>query len=159
MLVTMNEMQEFGALIKSARLQRGWTQTELASRIGYGTHNVVLRMERGDLSNPPDPPTMRALEKVLGIPRQKMLEVMGYLDPPDENAETITVRRDDPRGALLARLMDLTDDEVQTWELAFDTFAAIFRGNKIAQGDVTSGADATAGVSSIRKVPLETDSA
>ena len=105
MLVTMTGMKEFGALVRSAREQRGWTQTELARRVGYDTHNLIVRLERGMLSNPPTPETMRALERELGIARQTMLETMGYLDrTPLEEGDTITIRRDDPAASFYEAL-------------------------------------------------------
>lgn len=111
----MSGMKEFGALIKRAREQRGLTQAELGARIGY-THSFVVRLERGQMTNPPTSQTMRDLERELGVSRRAMLEAMGYLDPPvlEEGGDTITIRPDDPRANLLARLDDATDDEIDT---------------------------------------------
>ena len=110
----MSGMREFGALIKRAREQRGLTQAELGARIGY-THSFVVRLERGQMTNPPTSQTMRDLERELGVSRRAMLEAMGYLDPPVlEEGGAITVRPDDPRADLLARLDDATDDEIDT---------------------------------------------
>src|SRR5690606_38556399 len=84
----MSGMKEFGALIKRAREQRGLTQAELGARIGYA-HSFVVRLERGQMTNPPTPQTMRDLERELGVSRREMLEAAGYLDDDDvEQDET-----------------------------------------------------------------------
>lgn len=82
----MSGMKEFGALIKRAREQRGLTQAELGARIGY-THSFVVRLERGQMTNPPTPQTMRDLERELGVSRREMLEAAGYLDDDVEHDE------------------------------------------------------------------------
>lgn len=49
-----------GDLIRSARLSRGWTQTELARRLGT-PQSAIARWERGSLS-----PRVETLERILG---------------------------------------------------------------------------------------------
>lgn len=39
----------FGRFIKTKRLEKGWSQSELASKIGHNSQNVS-RMERGEIS-------------------------------------------------------------------------------------------------------------
>lgn len=109
----MSGMREFGALIKRAREQRGLTQAELGARIGY-THSFVVRLERGQMTNPPTSQTMRDLERELGVSRRAMLEAMGYLDPPvlEEGGDVITIRRDDPRAELLDVVKNSSDRSV-----------------------------------------------
>ena len=55
----MAGMGEYGALVKSAREQRGMTQDEVARKMGR-PHTFLVRIEKGSNSNPPDPETMRA---------------------------------------------------------------------------------------------------
>lgn len=116
-LLAMSEMEEVGALIKRSREKKGLTQGQLGNLIGYSS-NFVSRLEAGSPKNPPTPETLRELERILGLPglTKKLLVAMGYLSdlPIEEGGDTITIRRDDPRADLLARLDDATDDEIDT---------------------------------------------
>jgi HTH-type transcriptional regulator/antitoxin HipB len=55
-----------GALIREARLQRGWTQAELGRRIGR-TQTVISTLERGAYT-PRRPATLARLAEALGVP-------------------------------------------------------------------------------------------
>ena len=83
-LLGMAGMEEFGALIKSARERRGLTQAGLGARVGYSP-NFVNRLEAGSIKNPPTPETLRELERLLGLPglTRMLLEAMGYLSAED----------------------------------------------------------------------------
>lgn len=78
-ITTMDTGMKFGALVKSAREAKGLTGQELASKLGRA-HSYVVRMERGQNSNPPDPLTLRDLSLYLDLTINEMLEALDYLD-------------------------------------------------------------------------------
>ena len=55
-----------GALIRKARLKRGWTQAELGRRIGR-TQVVISTLERGAVT-PQRPATLARLAEALEVP-------------------------------------------------------------------------------------------
>jgi ribosome-binding protein aMBF1 (putative translation factor) len=85
---------DYGARIKRRRQELGWTQAELAARIGKGVHvSTIANWEHGKHSPERH---QGAIEAVLGI----------SLDPADE-PEIYT----DPREAELWSLTSFTPDE------------------------------------------------
>ena len=110
----MAGMSEYGALVKSAREQAGLTQDEAARKLGR-PHTFLVRIENGKNANPPDPETMRAIWRVLGVSMRTQLEALGYLDP--EEAEP-GIAYAIPEGSVRAELLDLlvgaSDDDVRT---------------------------------------------
>lgn len=107
MMLLMTGMAEFGALIKRAREQRGLTGVELAHRIGR-QHSFVVRYEKGQPSNLPDPHDFNAFARELGLSKTAMLEAAGYLDP-EPASDVLTIPADDPRADLLRMLDGETD--------------------------------------------------
>jgi transcriptional regulator with XRE-family HTH domain len=98
----MAGMGEYGALVKSAREQRGMTQDEVARQMGR-PHTFLVRIEGGRNSNPPDPETMRAIWRTLGLSMRSQLIALGYLDPEEhEPGVAYVIREDDPRATLLS---------------------------------------------------------
>lgn len=123
MLSVMSGMDEFGALVKSARDARGLTQEELARRLGR-PHSFVVRIERGRNSNPPEPVMMDALQDALGLSRTAMLRALGYLPESDDVEEpTLSIPRDDPRARLLEVVSAMDDATV---ERATNVIEAVF---------------------------------
>jgi len=86
----MTGLQELGALIKSARENLGMTGAELAQRLER-PHSFVVRLERGQNSNPPDPQTFSDIARELRISKEEMLRALGYLDA--DATEGTEVRR------------------------------------------------------------------
>ncbi len=78
----MAGLQEFGALIKRARENLGMTGAELAIRLDR-PHSFVVRIERGQNANPPDPQTFADLARILRISKGEMLMALGYLENVD----------------------------------------------------------------------------
>lgn len=57
-----------GQRIKEAREARGWTQRELASRMGYKAWSTISRLENGQHAHEkPSSRVLMALERALGI--------------------------------------------------------------------------------------------
>lgn len=57
--------------LQAARLARGWTQTELAGKVGFA-QGVVSLMERGWLV--PRPDQAKRLAKALGLKAEELTE-------------------------------------------------------------------------------------
>ena len=107
-------MEEFGALIRSAREKKHLTQYEAAALLGR-PHTFLARIETGRNSNPPDPKTFDDLWRTLGVSKRSMLEALGYLDPEVPDAGVAYVIHDgDPRVAILDLLADETDEGIGT---------------------------------------------
>lgn len=136
MMIDMSGMAEFGALIKRAREQRGLTVVDLGNRLGR-THTFVVRLETAKNTNPPDPQTMRDLERILGVSRRQMLEALGYLDPPN-NANVITIPASDPRAAILRLLDGETDAGVRNATRLFANILEYSRGDMDTGNGVSS---------------------
>jgi len=111
MMGDMAGMTEFGALIRRAREQRGLTGAELAARIDR-PHSFLVRIERGQNANPPDPQTFADLARALGLPTRVMLEALGYW--ADDTAGMITLSADDPLAEIVAALRAADPATVQT---------------------------------------------
>lgn len=108
----MAGMMEYGALLKRAREQHGMTQDEVARQLNR-PHTFVVRLENGRNSNPPDPETMQAIRRTLGISLRSQLISLGYLDEDDpEPGIAYVIREDDPRAALLARIEGMAHQHV-----------------------------------------------
>jgi transcriptional regulator with XRE-family HTH domain len=85
----MAGMEEFGALVKSARTAKGMTGPELAAKLGRA-HSFVVRLEKGTNSNPPEVAILEELEQVLGLERVEMLVSLGYLKDPGPGEPTVS---------------------------------------------------------------------
>lgn len=103
----MNERERFGALIRETREKRGLQSKELADRIGVSS-TVMSYIETARTKSMPEPELLVRLEAALSLPRVRMLEAMGYLDPPSRSDE-ICIPASDPRARLL-KLVEGYDD-------------------------------------------------
>ena len=112
MIGGMAGMAEFGALIRRAREQQGWTGAELAQRIGR-PHPFVVRIETGKNSNPPDPQTFDDLARTLRLSKRAMLEALGYWED-DAAAGMLCLAADDPLAEIVAALRAADPATVQT---------------------------------------------
>ena len=120
----MSGLREFGDLIKSARIKRGMTGVDLAQKMGR-SHSVIVRWERGQPSNPPDPETFWDFSKALGVPPEDMLRALGYL-MPDEDAVVEAPAVSAIRAILEGR--DFTDDEVAHLATMVRTMVSAMKG-------------------------------
>lgn len=100
----MAGLDEFGALIKRARLNKGLTQDE-AAQLLRRPHTFLVRIENGRNSNPPDPRTFHDLGRLLDLAPREMLEALGYLDPEaHEPGVAHVIREGDPLAEIVAML-------------------------------------------------------
>lgn len=91
----MNEMKNFGQLLKEGRARKGLTAEALAKLVGIGS-SVLSEMETGKRTNAPDALWVRSFSEVLGIPVERMLIALGYLDEnqaDDEESPAIATVR------------------------------------------------------------------
>lgn len=74
---------DIGKRIKALRLARGWTQRELAAKLGYTAHTTLVRIENGktDLSRP----RLIQFAEVLGVSPAYLI---GLEDDPSEEARS-----------------------------------------------------------------------
>jgi HTH-type transcriptional regulator / antitoxin HipB len=76
-----NLAMSFGTLIKRARRERGWTQAELAERVGID-RSAVSMWERGK-QVPANPAQFNAIVGALGLSAEDGLRALGYhIFPP-----------------------------------------------------------------------------
>lgn len=108
-------MREFGNLIVRTRQARGMRGSDLGDAIGRSV-NYISRLERGTMSNPPEPQDFIKLSNVLGLSRLRMLRTLGYLDDIDldENeGPAYQIGPDDVRAKLLDVVAGLPDEDVE----------------------------------------------
>lgn len=72
-------LQELGILVAQQRGRTGLTQRELGDAIGRN-QDWVSKLERGMLRDWPDPDTVAGIAEALGVPRERLLEALGYLE-------------------------------------------------------------------------------
>lgn len=88
----MLDLDAFGAMLRAARLRRGWRPIDLALEMGWSGTAPVYRYERGGPEAPrPDPDTVNLFAQVLDLDyadRVTMLGFAGHLpDTPQPTAE------------------------------------------------------------------------
>lgn len=108
----MNEMKAFGDLIRRARERRGMRADELAPLLGMGG-STLSNIENGHRKSIPDPDLVDRIHAALGIPKERMLQTLGYLDPVQSPTEGYTVPAGDPRMEILLLLDGASDDDVE----------------------------------------------
>ena len=89
-----------GKLLRDARLRQGWTQEDLARRLGV-KDSYISQWETGGRKWPQE--YVRPLAKLLGLRQVDMAVAAGLIDPPDGPT---TVSPPDP---LIADLIDALD--------------------------------------------------
>lgn len=80
----------FGAYIRQVRIERGMEQEDLGLAIGE-SGNYISRLETGRLKKFPEPPTIRALARELGLTVEEILLGAGYLLKSDATFQRMTV--------------------------------------------------------------------
>lgn len=112
------QRRTLGELIRTHRLQRGWSQTELGDRVGQGmTQSDVSKLERGAVDLP-HRKRMEALADVMGLSLGKLLAASGWDDADTLVADgpevtVIPVPAASWRGQLLTTMVDLTDQQLE----------------------------------------------
>lgn len=96
-----------GALIRERRLRNGWTQPELADRIGVD-RAYVSQIETGGRKWPRE--FIADLSQALGTSQVEMAVAAGLIDPPT-SYPTATAAIDPEVRAIAERLARLTDRE------------------------------------------------
>lgn len=77
-------MSDLGRFVERQRMAHGWSQTDLANRIGRN-QNYISRLEHADDDYPlPDPQTLRGLARAFGTSVTALLELAGYTDDEQE---------------------------------------------------------------------------
>lgn len=80
-------MSEIGKVIRQARRDREWTQTELAQKVGVGTP-YLSKIEQG--KETPGEPLMRRLASALGLDGDELVLTSGRV--PTVYVEALTKR-------------------------------------------------------------------
>lgn len=89
-MVSRERMGGVGALIAERRQARGWSQIELAERIG-SSQRQISRLENSAPGTLPRRATMDALGMALGITLAEFYRAAGILPPPEaEEPPTVT---------------------------------------------------------------------
>jgi transcriptional regulator with XRE-family HTH domain len=80
-------MASLGDFIKERRLAKKLSKRALAIKANI-SHTEVHRIESGERRSP-SVPVLNALADVLGVPKEEMLRVAGYIDEHNENVSLI----------------------------------------------------------------------
>lgn len=97
-------MVKIGEKIKEARLQNGWSQEELAKKMGYKSKSTINKIEMG--INDVTQSKVVKFSKVLGV---SIADLMGWVNEPIEYSSDY-MWLDPQLGDLLARIS--TDKEL-----------------------------------------------
>lgn len=80
-------MTALGNFVKERREAKGWSKRRLATEADI-SHTEVHRIESGERQSP-SVPVLSALGEALGVPKEEMLRVAGYIDEHDESVSSI----------------------------------------------------------------------
>lgn len=107
-LICMSE-QNLGEMIRQARLRKGWTQEELARRVGVKT-SYVSQWETGARKWPQE--YVRSIASLLGLSQLEMAVAAGIIDDPEivTTPEPVQFAEDDPRADIMRLLADINDE-------------------------------------------------
>lgn len=101
-----------GEKIKAKRISLGWSQRELAQRMGYKNHSVVARVEAGQVDLPQS--RLDQFAKVLGLSHAYLLGLVSE-EVSNQNtriAELVVKMRKDPEFfEAVSNMADLTVDD------------------------------------------------
>lgn len=101
-------------VIKDVRRQNGWTQAQLAQKLGKDP-SWVSRWEKGIPKEMPPPEDFRAICLISGVPMRTLIERIGYLDPEEtEPGIAYAIQGGTVRATLLDVLDGASDADVQT---------------------------------------------
>ena len=96
-----------GEKVKEARLQKGWTQQELAEKLGYKSRSSINKIEVGDR----DVPRKQIIEiaKALEV---KPAYLMGWGDEPNKKSAPTETDEDDKTKNIKEKLSKLSDADL-----------------------------------------------
>jgi transcriptional regulator with XRE-family HTH domain len=75
------------SLLKERREAKGWSKRRLATEANI-SHTEVHRIEIGERQSP-SVPVLNALAEALGVSKEEMLQVAGYIDEDNESVPLI----------------------------------------------------------------------
>lgn len=93
--------QQYGHLVRQRRQERGWSQADLAKKIGIITRAQVSRIETG--ANQPSPLVLDKIGELLDIPVEDSYALTGYMpcsELPGLRAYLIAKHRDWPMAVI-----------------------------------------------------------
>lgn len=109
-----------GKKIRERRMELGWTQRELAARMGYTDHTTVTRIEAGKT----DPPQSRVAQfaKVLGVTPGHL---MGWdVEPSEAGALAAKVLKDPEAFQFMREYMKLNEVDRYALQLVLESMKA-----------------------------------
>lgn len=80
-------MTPLGNFVKERREAKGWSKRRLATEANI-SHTEVHRIEIGERQSP-SVPVLNALAEALGVSKEEMLQVAGYIDEDNESVPLI----------------------------------------------------------------------
>lgn len=80
-------MTTLGEFVKERREAKGWSKRRLATEANI-SHTEVHRIEIGERLGP-SVPVLNALAEALGVSKEEMLQVAGYIDEDNESVPLI----------------------------------------------------------------------
>jgi len=81
----MSRYEELGVLVRRARESKGWTQKDLAERVGVSRPSIT-QLERGNVTYP-RLPVLASIAAQLDIPTSAMAEFIGLATPETGSAQ------------------------------------------------------------------------
>lgn len=86
------------------------------------SNNWLSRIERGTVSNPPEPDDFIKLSKVLGLSRLRMLRALGYLEDADleERGPAYQIQEGDPLVPIIDQLRGVPDADLDAIQQLID---------------------------------------
>lgn len=122
----MTERHGLGQLVEQARLRRGWTQRELADRLGV-QQTYVSAIETGARKWPQE--YIRPLAALLGLSQVRMAVAAGLIDAPD--GEPAGPSFDPVLGELVEAAEGLTPEQVRAFADAIRRMKEPLRGTAL----------------------------
>ena len=95
-----------GERIKQGRLAKGWTQRQLAEKMGYSNHSTVARVEAGRIDLPQS--RVAQFADVLGV---SVSRLMGWEEKPEEFGSLAASVLLDPKLLKLVQEFQTLDEE------------------------------------------------
>lgn len=80
-------MTPLGNFVKERREAKGWSKRRLATEANI-SHTEVHRIEIGERQSP-SVPVLNSLAEALGVSKEEMLQVAGYIDEDNESVPLI----------------------------------------------------------------------
>lgn len=118
----MAERNEFGELLRQMRLAKGWTQKQLAEKIGI-TNHAIAKMESGARKPPQRHDTRDQLvrmSQLLGDKDGRLLQLAGHVARPD--LQVREVRGRPPFRDLVLTEPTLTSDQKRIVLALYDSW-------------------------------------